>query len=221
METEIKLLFKDPEDLLAITSAGWFDSYCKDKTPESDNRLINTYFDTPDRRLNDRKAVVRVRTYDPGDNARYEHTVKYGGAVVNGLHQRYEWNMPSDSSSFSSEAFIDSVSEDDDPLDMLKEVLEGIKDEELVPLCSVEFTRKIYIFRSGGSTVEACIDIGEIRSGEASEDICELELELKSGDISCLMEMAGNIMEQTGSVTFDESKYHRALRLHDSVKGNG
>lgn len=217
METEIKLLFKNPEELLAITESEWFSDYCLDSVPREKDKLVNTYYDTPDRRLNAQNAMIRVRMYESDDDFRYEHTVKYGGGVVNGLHQRYEWNVPSDSKNFSYKEFIDSIQNNDDPVELLEKALEGVKEEELVPLCSVEFTRSLYTFGFGDSIMDACFDIGEMRSGDLTESICELELELTSGDVVDLKEMAEFIIEQTGCVTFDESKYQRALRLHDSA----
>ena len=216
METEIKLLFKTHESLLAVTETDWFSDYCLDSEPKNSDKLFNTYYDTPDRKLNSQNAMIRVRMYESeDDDTRYEHTVKFGGGVVNGLHQRYEWNVPSDSKNFSFREFIDSVQDNDDPVELLKKALEGVEEEDLVPLCTVEFTRKVYTFGFGDSIMDACFDIGKIKSGDESEDICELELELTSGDVVDLKDMADFIIEQTGCLTFDESKYQRALRLYD------
>ena len=221
METEIKLLFKSPEALTAIIDTEWFKDYCLDSVPRESDRLVNTYFDTPDRKLNSQNAMIRVRMYENEDeDVRFEHTVKYGGGVVNGLHQRYEWNVPSEDKKFSYKEFVDSIQDNDDPVELLQKALEGVDEEDLIPLCTVEFTRKVYTFGFGDSIMDACFDIGQMKSGDNTEDICELELELTSGDVVDLKEMAEYIIEQTGCVTFDESKYQRALRLHDSGNEN-
>ncbi len=162
--------------------------------------------------------MIRVRHYESSDgDEHFEHTVKFGGGVVDGLHQRYEWNVPSDSKNFSFREFADSIQANDDPVELLMKALEGVEEEDLIPLCTVEFNRIVYTFGFGDSIMDACFDVGMIKSGSESEDICELELELISGDVVDLKDMAEYIIEQTGCVTFDESKYQRALRLYDSA----
>lgn len=218
METEIKLLFRSKEELLAVKEAEWFSDYCLDNEPKAEDKLINTYFDTKDRKLNSQNAMIRVRHYESSDgDEHFEHTVKFGGGVVDGLHQRYEWNVPSDSKNFSFREFADSIQANDDPVELLMKALEGVEEEDLIPLCTVEFNRIVYTFGFGDSIMDACFDVGMIKSGSESEDICELELELISGDVVDLKDMAEYIIEQTGCVTFDESKYQRALRLYDSA----
>ena len=107
--------------------------------------------------------------------------------------------------------------EADDPIELLQEVMEGITPDQLVPLCGTSFERTKYTFGFGNSIMEACFDYGTIRGGNTTETICELELELESGDVVDLKEMGQFIVENTTGKPFNESKFKRCLNLleHD------
>ncbi|MCQ2515668.1 MAG: CYTH domain-containing protein [Saccharofermentans sp.] len=218
METEIKLAFNSKEELMAVINAEWFGDYCLDAVEKAPVKLTNTYYDTKDRILKAKGTSVRVRLYEDEDGERYEHTVKFGGSVVNGLHQRYEWNVDSEDDSFDVDSFkAASVRNDDDPSEILEDALGDIKNEDLVALCSTYCERTTYTFGFGDSIMEACFDIGVISAGNKKEDICELELELESGDVVDLKDMAQFIIDSTDARLFDDSKYIRALRLLDKA----
>ena len=101
--------------------------------------------------------------------------------------------------------------------ELLDEALEGIEDQDLSVLCSNSFNRTVYMFGFGDSIMEASFDVVKITGSnkEVSEDIVELELELKSGDVVDLKEMADYIIEETGCFPFNESKYRRTINLID------
>ncbi len=221
METEIKLRFNSKEELMSILKADWFKNYCLDSGDKEPVRLTNEYFDTPDRILLEKGTSVRVRRYDDGTVTHYEHTVKFGGSVVDGLHQRYEWNVDSDSGVFDVESFrIKTLTGDDDPGKILEEALGDVKSEDLIKLCSTYCERITYTFGYGDSIMEACIDTGTVSGGGKTEPICELELELESGNVVDLKEMARIIIDETGAEPYDVSKYMRAIRLLDSSDEN-
>jgi len=219
METEVKIAFDSPEELKKITSEEWFIDYCMDEASPSIYTLDNTYYDTPDRLLCSRGAVCRVRTFreEEGEN-RYEHTVKFGGKVNDGLYQRYEWNVKSSERFFNVDDFKIKASRQEDPNEVLVDALTGITAEDLKPLCTTVFERTVYTFGYGDSIMEACFDVGKIEAGANSEDICELELELISGDVVDLKDMAAFIIENTNGRFYNESKFQRSLRLLDSAQ---
>ena len=217
METEVKLAFNSKEELMGIIDAEWFSDYCLDAGKKDPVKLSNSYYDSKDRKLLKNGTSIRVRLYDDGEKTHYEHTVKYGGSVVNGLHQRYEWNVDADSPDFDIDEFRrKACTGDDDPEEILNEALGDIKSEDLLCLCSTSFERTNYTFGFGDSIMEASFDIGRISAGGKHEDICELELELESGDVVDLKDMAQFLVENTSAVPYDESKYMRALKLLDS-----
>lgn len=217
METEVKLAFKSPEDLMSIIKADWFADYCLDVGEKEAVKLTNNYYDTKDRTLFKKGTSIRVRLYEDSDGSHYEHTVKFGGSVVNGLHQRYEWNVDSDSSEFDIDEFRRKACQgDDDPHQILDEALGDVTSEDLVCLCSTYCERISYTFGFGDSIMEACFDTGKISAGGKNEEICELELELESGDVVDLKEMAQFIVDNADAVPYNDSKYVRALRLLDA-----
>lgn len=213
METEVKLAFADKEKLFSIVEEEWFSDLCLDTSKKEAAVLDNTYYDTKDLKLSSRGASIRVRTYKTEDGERYEHTVKFGGGVVNGLHQRYEWNVDSEDEEFNLQQFIRKACESDDPIELLTGALEGINEEDIKPLCRTVFERTTYTFGFGDSMMEACFDYGRIKAGDKEETICELEIELESGDVVDLKEMAQYIVDNSEGVPFDESKFKRCLKL--------
>lgn len=217
METEVKLAFNSKEELMAVIDADWFGDYCLDVGKKTAVKLTNTYYDTIDRSLLAKGTSVRVRLYEDEEGSRYEHTVKFGGSVVNGLHQRYEWNVDSDTEKFDVSEFTSIASKgDDDPEEILYDALGDVKSEDLKPLCSTYCERITYTFGFGDSIMEACFDTGKIIAGGKTEQICELEIELESGDVVDLKEMAQFIVDNTGARPFDQSKYMRAIKLLDT-----
>jgi Uncharacterized conserved protein len=219
MENEIKLAFSSVDVLMKIVDAQWFISLIDDDTHHEPVKLTNIYFDTSDRQLKNRGTSVRVRLCEGSEGSCYVHTVKYGGQVVNGLHQRYEWNVDSQSSTFDVDDFINAVTDKDDPKNILIEALEGINSKDLIPLCSTYCERTTYIAKVNCSTMEVCLDTGFIKGGDLTEDICELEIELIKGNVEDIEHLAKIITDNTGSHLFDDSKYIRAIRLLDKSNG--
>ena len=214
METECKLAFKSEEELFGILDADWFYNICMEHEKQEAVKLSSTYYDTPDRMIS-RGGSIRVRNISDSDEEEetYEHTIKLGGKVDNGLHQRYEWNVKTFSKSFSKEEFLDGISRSEDPSNILIEALDGISEDELEPLCKTKFYRTVYTLGYGDSLMEACFDVGKLSAGDKSEPICELELELISGDVVDLMDMANYIVSKTNAEFSNDSKFKRCLML--------
>ena len=212
METEIKLGFNDKDTLLKVAGADWFRTYCLD---DGDSSLLeNNYIDTPDHRALSHGAMIRVRHYSGESRDYFEFTVKYGGGASGGLHKRYEWNVKSDSGLFEVEKFLKEADGQADSAELLAEALSGIKDDELCTLCRNTFTRTVYHLKYGESTMEACFDTGTIEdgSGIVRENICELELELVSGEVADIEAMARVITGNAPCAPFDDTKFHRTLK---------
>ena len=214
METEAKLAFKDKESLYALARAEFFRELCSDPQEPGPVLLENSYIDTDDLDISRRGGMIRVRHYSGRDEDRFEFTVKYGGSVTGGLHQRHEWNVQSTDGTFSVESFKRQASADD-PDDMLSEVFGTVCDDELNVICSNSFNRTVYNISFGQSSIEACFDSGIISSSDGSrtDEICELELELTDGDITDIRELADLIIDKTGCVPFEDTKYRRTLAI--------
>lgn len=218
METEVKLAFENEQKMFSIVDSDWFSDYCMDGNDKHEVSLYNSYYDTEDGKLRSRHCAIRVRIKEDEDgNVACEHTVKLGGKVENGLHQRYEWNVTSDSKEFTFDNFFEKLTEENadniDPEDMIREAFEGVDDSKLKQICTTVFNRVTYTFGYGDSIMEACFDYGNLNAGGKSEKMCELELELISGDVVDLKEMADFIVEKTGALYFNESKFSRCMKL--------
>ena len=113
METEFKLKFDSVEELFSIVEEDWFLNICLDTSEQEPELLKNVYYDTIDRKLASKMVSIRVRTFSSieDDEERYQHTVKLGGKVVDGLHHRFEWNFNTDSKAFDKEEFINEFLE--------------------------------------------------------------------------------------------------------------
>ena len=214
METEVKLSFKDKESLNNVTLTDSFRKYCLDLN-SSPMLLENSYLDTPDRTILSRGGSARVR-HVSGDNTDYfEQTVKYKGGASSGLHQRYEWNVRTDSSSFSIDEFKKNAEKDGDPVEFLDVIFEGLKNTDIHILCFNSFYRTTYKLKYGNSIIEACVDCGIIRSSvsDKTDEICELELELIEGDVNDLTSLTELIVKENECVPLDKSKFMRTLAL--------
>ncbi|MCR5328857.1 MAG: CYTH domain-containing protein [Saccharofermentans sp.] len=214
METEVKLGFKDKESLFKFAESDVFRKLCKicdDITPVY---LENSYLDTNSLTLNGRDGMVRVRHYSAIGIDEYEFTVKCGGKVSGGLHQRMEWNVKSDTGLFSISEFKNKAS-GEDPVSYLDEIFEGLTDDDLKVICCNSFCRTVFELNYYQSRIEACMDYGTIRGSDPqkTEEICELELELISGDINDLNKLADKIIKEADCHPLDATKYRRTLAL--------
>ena len=63
--------------------------------------------------------------------------------------------------------------------------------------------------------MEACFDLGKLSAGDKSEPICELALELISGDVVDLSDLANYIVSKTTAQFSNDSKFRRCLKLLD------
>jgi triphosphatase len=54
----------------------------------------------------------------------------------------------------------------------------------------VRIERKVFPLHAGDATVELALDHGQIATAEKSEDVCEVEIELKEGDRAQLFHQA-------------------------------
>ncbi|MEN9460104.1 MAG: hypothetical protein RIS84_124 [Pseudomonadota bacterium] len=163
-------------------------------------RLYNTYYDTPQRDLAKQRIGVRIRRI--GDE--YIQTVKTGGKNIGGLQQRNEWEI--------------SIPADRLDLEHLKQVLPEEAQafiSELSPMFTTDFTRRIWdIWVSGEHHIELALDEGEIRSGQSSMTLQEIELELKQGSPSKIYQFALYLQETLPLVIEQRSKAERGNQLY-------
>ena len=163
-------------------------------------RLISTYYDTPDSALKQRGLTLRVR--DRGGH--FLQTVKEGDLASGDLLSRGEWEDP-----------VAESRPDPDATQSGSRLPEGAADD-LRPFFVTEVTRTIFAIEPlTGTAIEAAVDEGEIRAvdQDRAESISEAELELKNGDAAALYDLAAQLLEVTPLRIETRSKSERGYRL--------
>ncbi|MGL4984721.1 MAG: CYTH domain-containing protein [Plesiomonas sp.] len=179
-------------------------------------QLINTYYDTPAQLLRSAKMGLRVRT---ADNA-HTQTLKTDGRVVAGLHQRPEFNVA------ITQETPDLALFDADIWPAEWDV--SAVNAQLQPLFNTDFLRQQWLIRCEDhdeagkpcnrfSEIELAFDQGWVIAGDRREAICEIELELISGQPRALFQLAAQLCQLGGLRQGSDSKaargYHLAQQL--------
>lgn len=199
LEQEIKLQIIG-DAVIDLTKLDWLKQYCHSEPKKQ--RLVSTYFDTPELSLIHQGVGLRLRN----ENGRWLQTVKCSGQVKNGLHQREEWEHALTSDQF------DLIQLKQTPLvDMIEDPAIWPK---LKPVFTTDFERQILQLTLPDKTeVELAYDRGEVHTDNLAEPIHEIELELKQGSVETLKLLAEQCVKQLLVEYHDESKAHRGYRL--------
>ena len=168
-----------------------------------ENRLHSIYYDTEGRVLEKNMAAFRIRTRE----TEYEATLKWGGGVDQGLHERKEINLPVDES-FQNNPDIGVFKIKYPDIDFLNNV-----DSQLVKTVETDFNRLSWRIKDGDTIVEFCFDRGKVVAGEKMEPILELEVELIEGRKARLQSLGNELAHRYGLVPELRSKYERGLCL--------
>ncbi|MGA7178549.1 MAG: CHAD domain-containing protein [Thiobacillaceae bacterium] len=172
--------------------------------PASRQRLQTIYFDTPDFKLAERGIALRVRRI----GRRWIQTLKVEGNSSGGLSTRGELEVPVSGPGIEFERF---------PPEAEKYVPNSLR-KKLVPVFETRFARRSrQVNGIRGSQIEVALDEGEIRAGERTEWIQELELELKSGRPDALFALAMELGEMVPLWPFDRSKAERGVCLARNI----
>jgi triphosphatase len=194
VEVELKLALPQPQapDFLKLMA--------RQRRVPVRQSLRTLYFDTPDFALSALGVALRVRRI----GRRWLQTIKTEGERHGGLSQRAEFEMPvtrgmPDWSRFPAEA-----------LALVPEALRA----QVQPMFETRFERTAWLIGGhGGASIEVALDVGEVRAGERRLPICEIELELKSGQQDALFELALDWAGRLDCLPFDASKAERGVSL--------
>ncbi|HIF9333619.1 TPA: CYTH domain-containing protein [Photobacterium damselae] len=206
METEIELkFFVFPEFSTQLLT-----KISEMKILQQSSRLLgNVYFDTPDQQLRQHDIGLRVRRFDDV----FVQTLKTAGRVVAGLHQRPEYNV--------------EITGQEPDLSLHPQYAwpEGLDiaalQQQLCPLFSTDFERQQWLVAmADGSQIEVAFDQGQVSANGKSEPICEVELELKSGQTDALFTLARELCAQGGMRLGNLSKAARGYRLATDYTGD-
>lgn len=140
-------------------------------------RQRSTYFDTPNGKLRKAGFALRIRETD-GNRVQ---TIKADGGSAAGLFARSEWEQP--------------VGDDVPILDdsaPIRAVL-GDATDGVAAVFQVRNERRTWLLSECETSIELVLDRGEAVVGERRAPICEIELELKSGNPAALFALARTI----------------------------
>lgn len=198
-EVELKLLI-DPADIPRLRRHPLLKALCP-SGPKT-RKLTSTYFDTDDFFLKNRDMALRVRR----SGQQWIQTIKGGGSVQAGLHQRDEWEAPvahrtPDFTKITDPGLIALFSD------------EGLR-QRLHPVFVTEFSRTIWLLETeAGDRVEMALDRGEVSADQGKSTISEVELELKAGNPAALYELALALQETVPLRPENASKAERGYAL--------
>ena len=181
MEIELKLLVR-PQDAAILREHPLLLQYAAG--PARELQMSDTYFDSARHQLKEAGAGLRVRRV--GDN--YVQTLKAGGDASAGLHRRYEWesSVPGDQPDLPAlRTMIDRKA----PWSKLLRT--SSIEKSLAPIFQSKITRTLWDLRlPGGDRIEVALDTGKLECGDEAVPICEIELELVSGNAIHLFDFA-------------------------------
>jgi len=174
--------------------------------------LESTYFDTADFDLSRREATLRVRKVGQG----FTQTVK--GAAEAGSIARGEWEW--------------AVGGPDPDLSVVADaeparLLGPVKPEDLRAVFTTVSKRGVRKLLRDGAEIEIAFDQGELRLPDGgSAPLCEIELELKSGDPRALWDVARAVVDAEPIRIEGRTKAARGFalaagRLDGAVKSGG
>lgn len=197
LETELKLRIT-PEHLARLKRHVLFKKH--QITAPKTLRLYNVYYDTPELELHKRKMALRLRRV----GGKWIQTLKGGGQMMAGLHQRFEWEVPVPSARLDFSGLDELVWDEHLP----RALRAGLQ-----PVFITDFYRSSRMLAWQGAVIEVCMDKGAVKTADHSTPICELELELKSGEPAQLFELALAIIDIVPFELETVSKAEQGFRL--------
>lgn len=158
--------------------------------------METVYYDTPSGALSAKRYTLRRRL----ENGISVCTLKVPAGDARG-----EW----ETENVFIENAVPALIADGAPEELKELVKEG-----LLPICGAKFTRLTKTITLENAVAELALDHGYLFSGDRKEPLCEVELELKSGDKGCFDRY---VLKFAGEFALEEektSKFARALQLY-------
>lgn len=164
-------------------------------------RLLSVYFDTPRLDLQSLGGALRIRHV----GKQRIQTLKLPADDPSGLQTYQEIERP----------VADDVPElaalgDEAAATLLND---HIIVTDLTPIFTTEFRRTVWPVQLDDTSIEVALDSGEIRAADRRLPICEVELELKSGQAGRLVELALALNREVPVAWEYDTKAARGYRL--------
>ena len=159
-------------------------------------RMQTTYYDTPTKGLSQRHITLRCRM----ENEEAICTVK---TPLTG-YGRGEWDCRCDDICKAIALLVEAGA----PGELADLTAEGLE-----PVCGARFTRIAGVIDFAGSVLEIALDTGVLMGGGRELPLCEVEVELKSGEPEAAIGFGMELQRQFALSPQNKSKFRRALEL--------
>jgi inorganic triphosphatase YgiF len=205
METELKLLLA-PAHTKALIKHPLLARHALAAPRTKDQTGV--YFDTAGHDFRKNDAGLRVRR----TGGEFIQTLKAGGGVSGGLHQRNEWESQVAGEQPDLAALREMVPAGAAWRD---EILSPAAAARIHPIFATHIKRMLWDLKlDDGSEVEFVLDQGTVEHGDRNVAICEIELELKSGSALALFDFALALMQDIPLRIGIQSKAQRGYTLY-------
>lgn len=149
--------------------------------------LRSVYLDTPDHALKNAGIALRLRR----DGRRWVQAVKTAGGLHGGLPQGGEVENPAPGGRPCLEAIPDAS--------VREQVVRRIGGSPLAPVCETVIRRSTgEVSLADGTRAELAVDVGEVRAGDRSALLHEVEIELIEGEPGGLFDIAQALFRDGG-----------------------
>ncbi|MEF8701909.1 MAG: CHAD domain-containing protein [Candidatus Accumulibacter sp. UW26] len=163
-------------------------------------RVVKTYYDTPDQRLRRESVVVGYRRSGSAWLSSVRRLALPGGAA-SGPGEWQGAGAPED---------LDFSHVDDSPL---RDLLESLR-PELQPAFTTTFTRRAWLLEPrDGVRIGLALDRGWIEAGGRRQEICEVGLELLSGGVADLFSAAGELQTELPLHPESANRFQRGYQV--------
>ena len=202
IEAEVKFRVTNPDLLAAVSDSALIREY-RVEGPFGPHQFLARYYDTPDGLFETARCSFRSRR----ENNTFRAAFKEPGSIVDGLSRRVEYEA-------DLEHWFDSAEEL--PAGPLKSrVLEiAGEDARFETRVVIDMQRSVQYLELGSTRIELVTDAGEIRAGNRSETLFEIELELKRGDQDTMVAYAQRVRDAFDLVPSTVSKHEIGLALY-------
>jgi triphosphatase len=203
LEVELKLLLPAQQAAAIFTAVV---DYCHQQLAAveylGEKTLLNAYFDTADQWFRRHDSGLRTRQ----KQGRFEQTLKLAGQQHGAAHIRPEYNVP-------TTGVVPVLT--DFPADVWPAGTDvAALQVNLQELFRTDFVRQTLLLQTvGGARIELVFDQGTVLGSGQQELICELELELQSGAVAEIFNLAAALVQQFPLQLGVQSKAERGYLL--------
>ena len=163
-------------------------------------RMQTIYYDTPTAALSARHITLRCRM----ENEEAVCTVK---TPLDG-YGRGEWDCRCSDIVKAIPLLVEAGADG---------ALIDLTAEGVIPVCGARFIRHCGSIEFAGSVLEIALDQGVLTGGSKEQPLCEVEVELKSGQPEAAVAFGMELQKLFNLVPQNKSKFRRALELAEGV----